>query len=165
MERKTTTTRTLAFWTGALIFMIVVLVVANRVLSSGWEGHAMTHLSAATIAGFFFAATFRLHQRTSPRPKRSWKPSPIFLSGLGFLAVAQLVESVSAYTERAGAEILHDASGAASTVALGVIFVGVVHWVIPSVRGPRWFVVFAIIVAIIASALVTLLTIGLLPLG
>ena len=81
------------------------------------------------------------------------------------MALAQLVESGSAYTERAGAGVLHDASGAASTLALGVIFVGVVHWVITSVRVPRWVEVVAIIVAIIASALVALLTIGLLPLG
>ena len=156
------TTRTLVRWTVALVILIVIVIVANAVASSGWVAHAVTHLSVAGVAGF-------LHRGPLLKGKQWWKIRPVaVVGGLGFMSLAQLVEALSAYTERAGAGILHDASGVASVLALGVIFVGVVHWVMTGVwgqRSPRWVVHVATIVAIIVFAVYVLLVVGLLLLG
>ena len=167
------TTRTFVRWTVALVILIVIVIVANAVARSGWVAdwvaHAVTHLSVAGVAGFLFTATVRLHRGPLLKGKHWWKIRPVaVVSGLGFMSLGQLVEALSAYTERAGAGILHDASGVAMVLASGVIFVGVVHWVLTGVwgqRSHRWVVHVATIFAIVVFAVYVLLVVGLLPLG
>jgi len=135
----------------ALVAVLAILIFASNQTESGWVRHALAHLSGASIGGFFLVlGRWEVREPLRIRWKRQIGP-PTAIVGLAIFTGAQLVESVSAWTERAGSGALHDGSGFIGAFALAIIPIAVLLWIFEAVlkkRASPWSLVIVAVIGI-----------------
>ena len=140
--------------------LIILLVLANFLSADGgqaWVPHAIFHLSVAAIGALLFVTSFQPRPGTSHGTSSRAGPM-VFRGGSVILALAQAVESISAWAERVEAGILHTSSGAAGLLGLSTLVVGGIVWVLTvslHISLPGWTVALLLAISLVLIALFT----------
>ncbi len=131
-------------WGIAAALVVLGLWLGQLVASGvgGWAGHALSHLVVGVPAAAFAVTSVRLRRRQATGFGRTGAAGwLVFIAGLAFLAITQVVEAVSAFVEYPEAGILHESASQASALSLVVLLVGVVLLALAGIRAralPRW---------------------------
>ena len=131
-------------WSIVAALLVATLLLGNIVATQieGWAGHALSHLVVGIPAAAFAVMSARLHRGQMPRSgwagKAGWL---VFIVGLAFLALTQVIEAVSAFVEYPESGILHETSSQASALSLVILLAGIVLLAFAAIRArtlPRW---------------------------